>query len=436
VFPGNDRGPSPREGRWPWDPTAPVPGLPAPAPEPAPNPQIGVEELPPPNTSEPAPLPNPGGEVAPPGGVISPAGPDISLPPMGEDPRTGEGFPDPEIFGRFGGRVTPAPPEFGDAGPEWDRYLESIWADSYIRNMQGLQLVDSGTRQPPAGGPADVNAAGILREILRVLPKIVPRVRPRRRTKPPERPWRPPRPRREWDTEIDPLKLPEGPIPNPGAWPQTFPNPTTPRPAPPELPRRGTLPPPRPRLTLPVPQPPTFPAPEPLPGTGRPPPETLPWPMSPPPPMPLPRPSPPPSSTRLPRSPRTRSATPATLPQTILGGLLSRVLTPSPTPSRTPLQWPTTTPLPEPLPASPPSSLPLTPMVPPAPISPPTLTMPLTQLDVGLLPSLQPQSQRERCECKTPAKRRKCRQRAAVKWAGGPRKGQLAGSRCYSFQRE
>lgn len=62
-----------------WIPIPPPPGFvfptppvdAQPPPSPPPNPQVGVDELPPPNTSDPAPLPNPGGEYAPPGGVVS-----------------------------------------------------------------------------------------------------------------------------------------------------------------------------------------------------------------------------------------------------------------------------------------------------------------------------------------------------------------------------
>lgn len=68
------------------------------------------------------------------------------------------------------------------------------------------------------------------------------------------------------------------------------------------------------------------------------------------------------------------------------------------------------------------------------------LGQPLTGLQPQLLSSRPPtrtgtRTRTRECECKPKrkAKPRKCRARAPLRWAGGPKKGQSAGSRCYSF---
>jgi hypothetical protein len=65
---------------------------------------------------------------------------------------------------------------------------------------------------------------------------------------------------------------------------------------------------------------------------------------------------------------------------------------------------------------------------------------PLTSINTGLLgssppftPSAQQQSEDDRCRPKR-KKARKCRARAGLRWVGGPKSGQMAGSRCYSFK--
>jgi hypothetical protein len=66
----------------------------------------------------------------------------------------------------------------------------------------------------------------------------------------------------------------------------------------------------------------------------------------------------------------------------------------------------------------------------------------LTQLNTQPVPSIPPPTLRTRtrtreCECEPKKKRkkpRKCRARAPLRWAGGPKKGKPAGFRCYSFE--
>lgn len=74
------------------------------------------------------------------------------------------------------------------------------------------------------------------------------------------------------------------------------------------------------------------------------------------------------------------------------------------------------------------------------PLTPPRGN-PLTSINtgsVGFGPPRVPTAQREdqdRCRCK-PKKRkpaRKCHAKAGLRWVGGPKNGQLAGSRCYAF---
>jgi len=66
---------------------------------------------------------------------------------------------------------------------------------------------------------------------------------------------------------------------------------------------------------------------------------------------------------------------------------------------------------------------------------------PLTSLNpmsVGSTPPSTPtrtETDRDRCRCK-PKKRkkaRKCHAKAGLRWVGGPKSGELAGSRCYAF---
>jgi len=51
-------------------------------------------------------------------------------------------------------------------------------------------------------------------------------------------------------------------------------------------------------------------------------------------------------------------------------------------------------------------------------------------------PRLRTRTRQDECNCEPKRKRkpRKCRASAPLTWAGGPRKGQSAGSRCYSFE--
>jgi hypothetical protein len=172
----------------------------------------------------------------------------------------------------------------------------------------------------------------------------------------------------------------------------------------------------------------------------------------------LPLPSPAPStrgtpsrgSQTVPRSRRRGSTTPAPtagVPSwavlgTNLGSLLlQQLLQRSRSRTRTPFQVTST--LTPPLTSSPPivSSPPIasSPAVPTAPGSP--FPSPLTPVQPSVGSSSPPRTptrtSTDQCNCQPKRKRpaRKCRARAGVIWAGGPKKGQLAGSRCISFEK-
>jgi hypothetical protein len=61
-------------------------------------------------------------------------------------------------------------------------------------------------------------------------------------------------------------------------------------------------------------------------------------------------------------------------------------------------------------------------------------TNPLTQLQTAPLPSRLDPFRRDHCEPRTRKPRRKCRVRAPLIWAGGPKSGQPAGTRCIEFE--
>lgn len=166
-----------------------------------------------------------------------------------------------------------------------------------------------------------------------------------------------------------------------------------------------------------------------------------PLPLPTPPTSPLPMPSPPPSSSRSPRTssiPRAaRLPAPAasvlTQPWPLLG-----LLTGSQT-RRSALTRPRTALFTEPgaaIATQPATSVSLI-----SPTSALPTTADLTGFQAQVLGSSPPRigtrTRTRECQCEPKRKKpaRKCRARAPVKWAGGPKIGQLAGTRCISFER-
>lgn len=279
----------------------------------------------------------------------------------------------------------------------------------------------------PAGPPVRLGYPSSPEMGQRPRPKpTTPRVRPRRGT--PREPFVWPRRRRRAD---EPLRR-STPAPKPGIkviprvipgfppdWTSPFPRlPRREQPLPVPIPRTPTPEVPRPAPTMPVPPAPPIIV---IPGP------TVPQPI------PLP-----PGETRTPPPPRPagpprRAPAPRTTPAPFRWPFTWPFRSPS-SPQRFPRFAPETPPLnrpgeeiaPDPLPLPSPVS-PISPAPLPAPSQP--ISQPLTQLQPSPLSS----PATERCPQPTKRKRRKCRNRAAVRWAGGPKKGQLAGTRCYAF---
>ncbi len=398
-----------------WIEIPPPPGFvfpDAPPPvTPPPNPQVGVIGTPPPNTPEPAPLPNAEGELPPPGGVVSgiPGEQDYSMGPGVMQP----GGPQPSGYYELRGpggeyRLEPMYPR--GEGPKWFpfpdiHFNEDAWpsAAQLTQDMGQPRTRPWPDRNPfpPIPGPG--------RRAPRTLPRV-PRRR-RRETQPPE-PFR-------WPTPFPPYRWPEEVFPERPL--ERIPQPTQPEPF--TVPRAPgvDLPPPNP-----PPNPPSLPPEIPTP-------RSAPWPPDP---VGLPSPNrpggeiaPPPATRGQPiPAPSSRGA-------------------PAPSSRAWPpfLPWPFSTPRGERIPwtslLSPPTPAPsLPPRLPTVPgggdqNTPP---LPLTPPSAALLPFGQPRLDLDEdpCHCRTRKKRRKCRQRASVIWAGGPRKGKLAGSRCYSFEKD
>jgi hypothetical protein len=123
---------------------------------------------------------------------------------------------------------------------------------------------------------------------------------------------------------------------------------------------------------------------------------------------PMPAPLPVPAPAPVARSSTTPSARTQPLPRWLLGPLASAA--------------------PSPLPFSPFSGS-VTPATTFAPES-----RPLTALETAPLPSRLEPFSRDHCEPRTRKPRRKCRVRAPLIWAGGPKTGQPAGARCIDFE--
>jgi len=187
------------------------------------------------------------------------------------------------------------------------------------------------------------------------------------------------------------------------------------------------LPPPQmpPPLPMPEPRPVALPVPDPVVSGA-----------------PAPSPTPAPAPVRTPRP--TRPARRAWPP--IISGLLGRLLTPGgtiqqdlsrfmPQELMPDVPTPTTTPTPVPVPNVPTTPNPGTPATP----SQPT---PLTPFEPQVLgsspPRVRTRTRQRECECDPPKrkrqKRRKCRTRANVVWASGPKKGKFAGTRCIDWE--
>jgi len=160
-----------------------------------------------------------------------------------------------------------------------------------------------------------------------------------------------------------------------------------------------------------------------------------------------------PRSSSTPRPSRTRTPTPQpSLGQELLEALLEGLISgasswarnrartigqeafslPTPAPSTPTFPFSPATPFADPL--TPPRVPGMDPLTPPR-------GNPLTSINTGSVgfgpprvPSTQGEEQ-DRCRCK-PKKRkpaRKCHAKAGLRWVGGPKSGQLAGSRCYAF---
>jgi hypothetical protein len=79
-----------------------------------------------------------------------------------------------------------------------------------------------------------------------------------------------------------------------------------------------------------------------------------------------------------------------------------------------------------------------TPATPATPIPTPT---PLTPFQPSVQsfgpPAVRTRTRTKECHCDKPKKRKKAREcaaRAPLRWAGGPKKGKPAGTRCYAFK--
>lgn len=286
--------------------------------------------------------------------------------------------------------------------------------DVFVPNVPPPNFMESPRAQ---SGPV---LRGIGELLKRIAPKIVPRV-PRRR---PRRTPKTPAPvRRRPGTQperpvIRPLPRPiPGPI-GPPDWtspfpriprtkPQRLPSPRIePRPRPLEVPR------PVPEFPIPPPRAPELPRlPSPFPPPEAPPQRTQPQ-------RTQPQPSRQPRPSRAPQPARTPRVQPRTWPFTWPFS--------SPNVGRpAPWQWPGLESVPriepQPLPFAPGEAISPQPLPMPQPFSPP-----LTALNPNTLRC-------PPCPTRKRKQRRKCRASAPVRWAGGPRKGELAGNRCYSF---
>jgi hypothetical protein len=196
----------------------------------------------------------------------------------------------------------------------------------------------------------------------------------------------------------------------------------------PEVLGSGELPfPPIPPVTMPeppritLPEPTSFPIPDPaIPGFDRPtPPEVI----TVTPPAPVYQPAPTRSSQTVPSS--------TSVPWPLIGALLGSLLSPRRSRWRQPSPFAST------------FTDPLTP--PPGEFFPGTTPQPLTPVQGDTLPSappaqLPPQqlTQEDQCNCQSRGKQRKkprkCLTRAPLIWAGGPKKGKAAGTRCVKFE--
>lgn len=261
----------------------------------------------------------------------------------------------------------------------------------------------------PPGFGAEAQLGSALGGLLRRLPKIIPKVKPRPRRAPQRtapQPRQPSRPRPKPTVPDLPPQLPKTPMPNrPPVLPPQYPNPFIPK-WPTEIPPikvkpsvRNPRPQPSPRLPVPrvdVPRP--TPAPARVDNPGGPfelPPILRPIPR-------VPTPTKPAKKTRA-RPRRAPRTTPVTRPSPwpLIGPVIAPLpfspprLRPSPQPS--PLANPIANPAPEPMPAPAPNPVPLLPAPGPA-LSP--APSPLTADQPGLLPFAQPQTKRDRCDCR------------------------------------
>jgi hypothetical protein len=338
-----------------------------------------------------------------------------------------------------------------DAGSADDHIDDDqpIWAPPEVRGSigGGPDRIIFGEGDAPALPPW-----GPLQQIIVPVPVPVPRRSPRRTAPvdpfrrrrrpgrerkppppaPPPLPQTPDEPRRTRPRVPDPFQFPQ--FPHDPIRPQ---RPTLPRPQPPpagEVPGR--------RLTVPKPviRPIAVPSSPPMPPAP-----TPPGPVSPPNfPEPGEQPSKSPSpSPSKPRPAPGSSTSPARWPLWPILGDVLRVFLPSPSPVpftapsslTNPLTGPERNPV-TPLPARRP-----TPTVPSPPDSPGQ--EPLTPIEPGQLSLPESMTAPSDDPCKACAEQRrrrrkperKCRARAAVVWASGPRKGQPAGTRCISWEK-
>jgi hypothetical protein len=342
----------------------------------------------------------------------------------------------PEVYG-------PGPPEMFEPGPPVTTHpgppvFFERWPNTGLPIPGGsapnpLRLVDG-----IAGGFPPIAVMGpVLREIVRqVIRRIRTRpVRPpvRRRRQIEQPPSWPRRPRRYGEPTPAPRRAqpPRIPRQTPGEPEWTSPYPqieTRPVPLPPASPSV-------PREVPRFPAPSTSPAP-PVPPSGEPPwriasppnPATAPSPV-PAPPFGQPAPSRRSSRARVPGGSPT--SWPLNLPGLLLGSaalsLLQRNRAAS---SSFPLQW--VSPSPTPAPGSLPSPFP---SVVPSPLTQPG-ALPLTGFNANPLPFAQAETARDRCHCPKPKRKkaRKCGVRGNVVWQSGPKKGQLAGTRCVTWR--
>lgn len=159
----------------------------------------------------------------------------------------------------------------------------------------------------------------------------------------------------------------------------------------------------------------------------------------------IPLPAPPaPTPRAQPRAQTQTPPSPVTPPWALIGTILGSQILPrsrgrTRTTPRSQLVTPPSLPIPA-TPFSPPLTLtpPLTatPTPIPTPMAPP-LTSIQTQVVSSAPPNIRTRTRQRECDCEPKRKRQKkreCRARAPVRWAGGPKKGQLAGSRCISWR--